>query len=173
VLTRLFHRDLVDEVIAETGRREQRSRLLPAHVVVYFVLAMTLFAGEGYEEVMRRLVGGLRFLRSWSSHWTVPSTSAISQARARLGEEPLRELFDRVATPSAAPGDAGCWFGRFRVMAIDGVVLDTQDTGEQRGVQPLQLWSERERLSRSAGGRSRRVRHAGDGGGRDRVRPGR
>jgi hypothetical protein len=134
VLTRLFHRDLVDEVIAETDRREQRSRLVPAHVVVYFVLAMTLFAGEGYEEVMRRLVGGLRFLRSWSSHWTVPSTSAISQARARLGEEPLRELFERVATPIAAPGDAGCWFGRFRVMAIDGVVLDTQDTPENNAV---------------------------------------
>jgi hypothetical protein len=47
LLTRLFHRDLVDEVIAGTGRREQRSRLLPAHVVLYVVLAMTLFAGEG------------------------------------------------------------------------------------------------------------------------------
>jgi hypothetical protein len=134
VLTRLFHRDLVDEVIAETGRREQRSRLLPAHVVFYFVLAMALFAGEGYEEVMRRLVGGLRFLRAWSSQWAVPSTSAISQARARLGEEPLREMFHRVATPIASPGDAGCWFGRFRVMAIDGVVLDTQDTPENNAV---------------------------------------
>jgi hypothetical protein len=134
VLTRLFHRDLVDEVIAETGRREQRSRLLPAHVVFYFVLAMTLFAGDGYEEVMRRLVGGLRFLRSWSSQWSVPTTSAMSQARARLGEEPLREMFDRVATPIGSPGDTGCWFGRYRVMAIDGVVLDTADTPENNAV---------------------------------------
>lgn len=134
VLTRLFHRDLVDEVIAATGRREQRSRLLPAHVVFYFVLAMALFAGEGYEEVIRRLVGGLRFLRGWSSQWTVPSTSAISQARARLGEEPLREMFERAAVPIAAAGDAGCWFRRFRVMAIDGVVLDTPDTPENNAV---------------------------------------
>ena len=134
VLTRLFPRELVDEVIAETGRREQRSRLLPAHVVFYFVLAMTLFAEEGYEEVVRRLVGGLQFLRSWSSHWSIPTTSAISQARARLGEQPLREMFDRVATPIAAPGDPGCWFSGFRVMAIDGVVLDTQDTPENNAV---------------------------------------
>lgn len=134
VLTRLFHRELVDEVIAETGRREQRSRLLPAHVVFYFVLAMTLFTGDGYEEVMRRLVGGLRFLRSWSSQWSIPTTSAMSQARVRLGEEPLREMFERVATPIAAPGDAGSWFGRLRVMAIDGVVLDTPDTPENNAV---------------------------------------
>ena len=82
----MFPRDLVDEVVAETGSREKRSRLLPAHVVVYYVLALALFFGEGYEEVMRRLVGGLRFLRNWSGSWNVPTTSAISQARARLGE---------------------------------------------------------------------------------------
>lgn len=61
VLSRVIPRDLVDEVIAESGRREKRTRLLPAHVVVYYVLALGLFFGEGYEEVMRRLVGGLRF----------------------------------------------------------------------------------------------------------------
>lgn len=134
VLTRLFHRDLVDEVIAETGRRERRSRSLPAHVVFYFVMAMALFAEESYEEVLRRLVGGLRFLRCWSTTWTVPSTSAISQARARLGEAPLREMFDRVAVPIAGPGSASAWFGRFRVMAIDGVVLDAPDTPENNEV---------------------------------------
>ena len=58
VLTRVVPRDLVDEVLAETRRREKRSRLLPAHVVVYFVMAMAIFR-DGYEEVMRRLTGGL------------------------------------------------------------------------------------------------------------------
>ena len=53
VLTRLIDRDLVDEVLAETGRAEQRSRLLPARVVVYYVLALCLFFGDAYEEVMR------------------------------------------------------------------------------------------------------------------------
>jgi hypothetical protein len=62
VLTRMVPRDLVDEVLAETGRRQKRSRLLPAHVVVYFVMAMAVFR-DGYEEVMRRLTGGLQFMR--------------------------------------------------------------------------------------------------------------
>ena len=62
VLTRIFHRDVVDEVLTATGRIEQRSRLLPARVVVYFVLALCLFFEDAYEEVMRKLVNGLRFL---------------------------------------------------------------------------------------------------------------
>src|SRR5271170_5550040 len=84
VLTRTVPRDLVDEVLAETGRREKRSRLLPAHVVVYFVMAMIIF-GDGYEEVIRRLVGGLQFMRAWRKEWSVPTSGAISQARERLG----------------------------------------------------------------------------------------
>src|SRR5277367_307563 len=98
VLTRLVPRDLVDEVLAQTGRREKRSRLLPAHVVVYFVMAMAIFR-DGYEEVMRRLTGGLQYMRAWQEEWAVPTTGAISQARERLGEAPLKMLFERVAEP--------------------------------------------------------------------------
>ena len=88
VLSSVIHRDVVDDVIRESGKREERTRLLPAHVVVYYVLALNLFFGEAYEEVMRQLVNGLRFLGNWRNHWTIPSTSAISQARTRLGEAP-------------------------------------------------------------------------------------
>jgi hypothetical protein len=84
VLSRVVHRTLVDEVLLETGRKEKRVRLLPAHVVVYFVMAMAVFQ-DGYEEVMRRLVGGLRFLRAWREEWVVPTTGAICQARQRPG----------------------------------------------------------------------------------------
>src|SRR6476660_1841451 len=103
VLTRLVHRDLVDEVLADTGRTERR-RLLPARVVVYFVLAMTLFFDDADEEVLRKLVDGLRFLRSWDEDWQVPSASALCQARARLGADPVRELYERVARPLAGAG---------------------------------------------------------------------
>lgn len=130
VLTRVVPRHLVEEVLVYVGRKEQRSRLLPAHVVVYYVLALALFFGEAYEEVMRRLVGGLRFLKNWEKVWKVPSTSAISQARARLGAAPLEELFHRVAVPLARPGTRGAWFRSWRVMAIDGVILDVPDTPE-------------------------------------------
>jgi Insertion element 4 transposase N-terminal len=102
--------------------------LLPAHVVVYYVLALNLFFGEAYEEVMRQLVNGLRFLGNWRDHWKVPSTSAISQARTRLGEAPLKLLFARIAVPMARPGTRGAWCHGLRVMAIDGLVLDVPDT---------------------------------------------
>jgi hypothetical protein len=127
VLTRLVPKDTVDEVLAETGRREKRSRLLPAHVVVYFVLAMAVFR-DGYEETMRRLVGGLQFMRAWRKEWSVPTTGAISQARERLGEAPLKALFERIAEPLAVAGTPGAWLGERRLMAIDGVKLDVPDT---------------------------------------------
>jgi len=128
VLTRLIDRDLVDDVLAETGRAERRSRLLPARVVVYYVLGLCLFFGDAYEEVMRLLVEGLRFCGSWRKDWQVPTTGAIAQARQRLGAEPLRLLFGRVAVPCAQRGTPGAWLGSRRLMAIDGFVLDVPDT---------------------------------------------
>ena len=128
VLSGLVHRDIVDDVINECGKREKRSRLLPAHVVVYYVLALNLFFGDAYEEVMRQLVNGLRFLGNWRYDWTVPSTSALSQARTRLGEAPLKLLFERIAVPMARVGTRGAWFRGLRVMALDGVVFDVPDT---------------------------------------------
>jgi Insertion element 4 transposase N-terminal len=104
VLTRLTDRDLVDDVLAETGRIEQRSRLLPARVVVYYVLSLCLFFGDAYEEVMRLLAAGLLFTGTWRNDWQVPTTGAIAQARQRLGSEPLQLLFERVAVPCAQHG---------------------------------------------------------------------
>lgn len=127
VLTRTIPRDLVDEVLAETGRREKRNRRLPAHVVVYFVVAMAIFR-DGYEEVLRKLVNGLRFLGNWRDPWTVPTTGAISQARERLKELPMRTLFDRIAAPLAKPSTPGAWLRSWRLMAIDGVQIDVPDS---------------------------------------------
>ncbi|HEY3710590.1 MAG TPA: IS4 family transposase [Amycolatopsis sp.] len=130
VLTRVFHRDLVDEVLNATGKQEKRRRLLPARAMVYYVLALALFFGDSYDEVMRKLVNGLRFMRSWHEDWDVPTVSALSQARTRLGSEPMRELFLRAAVPLAEPGTLGSWYRGRRVMAIDGVILDAPDTPE-------------------------------------------
>jgi hypothetical protein len=130
VLTRLIDRDLVDDVLAETGRAEQRSRLMPARVVVYYVLALCLFFGDAYEEVMRLLAAGLHFTGAWQKDWQVPTTGAISQARQRLGAAPLQLLFERVAVPCAQRGTRGGWLGSRRLMAIDGFVLDIPDTKE-------------------------------------------
>jgi Insertion element 4 transposase N-terminal/Transposase DDE domain len=128
-LTRIVPRFIVDEVLTESKSREKRSRALPAHVVVYFVIALALFT-DGYEEVIRKLVNGLRFARVWSREWNVPTTSALSQARKRLGEEPMKMLFERVAAPVAKPGTPGAWIRQWRIMALDGVMIDVPDTPE-------------------------------------------
>ena len=130
MLTGLIHRDIVDDVIRECGKREKRQRLLPAHVVMYYVLALNLFFGEAYEEVLRQLVNGLKFLGNWRGNWEMPSTSALSQARTRLGEAPMKLLFERIAVPMAGAGTRGAWYRGLRVMAIDGLVLDVPATDE-------------------------------------------
>lgn len=127
VLTRIVPRDIIDEVLAETGKKEKRTRLLPAHVVVYFVIAMAIFQ-DGYEEVLRKLVNGLRFLGNWSHSWSMPTTGAITQARQRLGEQPMRLLYERIAVPLAKPATAGGWLRTWRLMAIDAVQVDIPDS---------------------------------------------
>jgi len=129
VLTKTVPRYIVDEVLIDTKRTEQRRRSLPAHVVVYFVMALALFR-DGYEEVMAALSHGMRFTRTWSREWQLPSRSALCQARARLGEEPLRELFTRLAVPIATESTPGAYLGNRRLLAIDGVMLDIPDTPE-------------------------------------------
>lgn len=128
VVSARFERDLLEEVLNHTGRRERRVRRLPAHVMIRYVIAMGLFAAESYDEVMRRLVGNLRKLGSWDDDWQVPTASAITQARQRLGPEPLAELFDRACVPLAGPGTKGAWLARRRLMAIDATSLDIADT---------------------------------------------
>ena len=128
VLTSTFPPVLVDEVLKATGRVEKRHRLLPARVVVYFTLAMCLWADEGYEEVARLLVGGLEKMARWRGAWHVPTTGALTQARARLGADALKALFERVASPTSAQGSPGSWWRRLRLVAIDGTVLDVPDT---------------------------------------------
>lgn len=130
VLAEVIGRDLIEDVLDEAGRREQRTRRLPAHVMVRFCLAMCLFYDDDYEEVMRKLAGSLKEMDSWRDDWQVPTTSALTQARQRLNEEPLRMLFERIATPVAGRGTKGAWLGSRRLMAVDGFMLDVPDTAD-------------------------------------------
>ena len=88
VLTSTFPPWLVDEVVEATGRTEQRSRLLRARLVVYYVMGLVLFAQSSYELVMRNLVEGLSWQSGWRQQWQIPSKSAIFQARARSSSDP-------------------------------------------------------------------------------------
>jgi len=128
VLTRVFPPELVDRVVAEAGRTEVRHRLLPARVVVYYVLGLALFSQASYEEVMRNLVEGLAWGSGWAQAWQVPTKAALFKARARLGPEPLVALFEAVARPLATPATKGAFYRQWRLMSIDGTSLDVADT---------------------------------------------
>jgi Insertion element 4 transposase N-terminal/Transposase DDE domain len=128
VLTATFPPGLVDRVVDATGRRERRQRLLPARVVVYFVLAMCVFSQIGYEEVARLLTHGLAWARRWRGAWQVPTTGSLTRARARLGAEPLAALFGQTAGPLATPATPGAWYRGWRLVVVDGTTLDVADT---------------------------------------------
>ncbi|MFE3448340.1 transposase domain-containing protein [Nonomuraea sp. NPDC059194] len=104
-LTDQLASELVDEVLASTARRERRVHLLPARVMVFFVLAMTLFPERGYGGVWAAVCSALRSVIN-----AVPSASGLRQARARLGSAPLRELFERMRGPVAPAGLRGAWW---------------------------------------------------------------
>ncbi len=130
VLTRVFPPDLVDEVIAAAGRTEQRHRTLPARVMAYFAIGMALYSEGSYEDVLGQLTDGLSWASGWEQSFTPPSKSAIFQARARLGHEPLAALFAKVAKPLATEQTPGAWLAGRRLVAIDGTCLDVADTVE-------------------------------------------
>ena len=142
VLTRVFPPELVDRIVEETGRREVRHRLLPARVVVYYVLGLALFADGSYEEVMRNLLEGLSWASGWERAWQVPRKASLYKARARLGPGPLEALFHAVTKPMATEETPGAFYHGLRLMSIDGTTLDIADTAENA-----------ERFGRPASGR--------------------
>jgi hypothetical protein len=149
-LTRAFPPELVDRVVATTDTRELRRRLLPARLVVYFVLALWLFRGPncGYGRVMVKLVDALYHRRrgeqllegvldphGWvqagdGRRWRPPNISSLSRARTRLGADPLHMLFDEVAGPVGAPDAGGVFCCGLRVVSMDGSTTDVPHTPE-------------------------------------------
>jgi hypothetical protein len=128
LLVRVFPPALVDEVIAAAGRKELRVRSLPARVVAYFVIGLALFAAESYGEVFSQLTSGLSWVSRWRESFRTPSTSALAQARVRLGVEPLKGMFAVAARPLASLSTPGVWLAGRRLVAIDGTCFDVADT---------------------------------------------
>jgi Insertion element 4 transposase N-terminal len=129
VLTSSVPRDAVDDAVAATGKWARRSDgKLPPHVMVYFAMALALFADDDYEEVAARLTGTLAVWECWDQAWEVPTWGGIAQARQRLGHEPLKELFGQVAVPVADQLTRGAFLGPWRLMSIDGFEWRVPDT---------------------------------------------
>ena len=127
-------RDAVDDAVEATGKAaRRRGGKLPPHVTAYFVMAMALFADEDYEEVAARLAGTLAGWGGWEESWgRVPTSGGITQARQRLGAEPVEELFRQVAGPVAGLDTGGAFLGPWRLMSIDGMEWDVPGTPANR-----------------------------------------
>ena len=170
VIAKTFSNAKVRAVLAETGKSSVRQRELPAHVMVYYVIAMALFMNASCREVLRWLLEGLQWLRGFPAPIKVTGKSGISQARTRLGDEVLRRLHDETVRPIATPSTKGAWFKHWRLVSLDGSTLDVAGRAGAGGrLRPAGRRPRRKRLSanplRLSGGErhARLVRNAHGG----------
>ena len=127
VIARTFPVAAIRRVLAETDKASERERDLPAHVMVYYAIALSLYIGSSTREVLRCLLEGLRGL--WGAEAVrVAGKSGISQARTRLGEAPLRRLYEEVVRPLATRASKGAWYRDWQLVSLDGSCLDVADT---------------------------------------------
>jgi len=124
VITKAFPLTAIQSVLAKTNKASIRQRDLPAHVVIYYVMALALYMHSSYREVLRCLLEGIQWLRDPSENLKVAGKSGISQARTRLGFEPLEQLHDQLVQPIAVPTTKGAWYRQWRLTSLDGSTLD-------------------------------------------------
>ncbi|MFF4648346.1 IS4 family transposase, partial [Streptomyces sp. NPDC001389] len=122
-LTRLVPFEMVDEALTQTARMQARVRDLPSRVVVYLLLAGSLFPGLGWPQVWQRLTAGLDGMQV-----AAPTSSALAQARRRVGAEPLRWLFEMLRGPAAGTSAVGVRWRGLLVCAIDGTTVPVADS---------------------------------------------
>ena len=127
VLNTMIPRTAVDAALEASSRQSIRQRDLPAHVMVYYVIALALYMQSSYREVLRCLLEGLQWLSDPSARPRVVGRSGISQARTRLGAEPLQALHDAVVRPVGRSSEPGCGYRRWHLVSIDGSGLDVAD----------------------------------------------
>ena len=132
VITSAFPEKAIRTALAETGRSSVRERELPAHVVMYYVIAQALFMRVSQREVLRCLLEGVQWLFGPQVPLKVTGKSGISQARSRLGWEPVKQLHDEVVKPIAVRKTRGAWYKNWRLVSLDGSTLDVADTKENR-----------------------------------------
>jgi len=118
----------VEAVVADLGIKEQRTRKLPTVVTLLLCIAMGLFTNMALEQVLIKMVKGLRYIWPGDEDYETATKGAICQARYRLGTKPVVELFHRVCQPIATEQTPGAFLFGWRLMAIDGTVEDVPDT---------------------------------------------
>lgn len=132
VISKTFPVERVKKIIADAGKASQRQRDLPAHVVLYYVIALALYMRSSYREVLRCLLEGIQWLKGPGSLVKVSGKSGISQARNRLGYRAVKRVHDEVVRPIATKQTRGAWYKAWRLVSIDGSCLDVADTQGNR-----------------------------------------
>jgi hypothetical protein len=127
VVAKTFPLEKIRAALVATGKESVRQRDLPAHVVVYYVIALALYMQSSYREVLRCLLEGIQWLVEPGAGINVAGNSGISQARTRLGWEPVRQLHDDVVRPIAVAATKGAWYRAWRLISVDGSTLDVAD----------------------------------------------
>lgn len=127
VVAKTFPLDKIHAALAATKRESVRQRDLPGHVTVYYVIALALYMQSSYREVLRCLLEGIQWLAGPAVSIDVAGSSGISQARTRLGWEPVRHLHDEVVKPIAVAATKGAWYRLWRLVSMDGSTLDIAD----------------------------------------------
>lgn len=127
VIAKTFPLAAIHSALAETKKASMRQRDLPAHVVIYYVIALALYMNSSYREVLRCLLEGIQWLRDPSANLKVAGKSGISQARTRLSWEPLERLHDQLIQPIAVRSTQGAWYRQLRLVSLDGSTLDVAD----------------------------------------------
>lgn len=130
VITKTVPLKKVRAVLSATAKSSIRQRDLPAHVVVYYVIGLALYMQSSYREVLRCLLEGIQWLVNPSTKIKVAGKSGISQARTRLGWEPLRQLHDEIVRPIAVSDTRGAWYRGWRLVSLDGSTMDVADETE-------------------------------------------
>jgi hypothetical protein len=129
VLVSAVPRDVVDDAVAVCGVGAKRSDgKLPPHVVAYLTMALCLFAEDDYTEVATKVTGSLDRWGCWNASWSVPTASAITQARKRLGRIVFPEIFERACGPVAGDSSPVAQLvAGWRLLAIGGFDVDVPD----------------------------------------------
>lgn len=117
----------VHDVLKREGRQSQRQRQLPAHVMVYYVIALALYMEVSYGEVLRCLLEGLEWIGLPVHRIRRTGPSGISQARSRLGVAPLKRLYEELVEPIAVEQTRGAWYRGWRLVSLDGSTFDVAD----------------------------------------------
>jgi hypothetical protein len=132
VISKTFPAEQIRQIISDAGKASQRQRELPAHVVLYYVIALALYMRSSYREVLRCLLEGIQWLKGPGETLRVTGKSGISQARSRLGFEAVKCVHDEIVKPIATDKTRGAWYRTWRLVSIDGTALDVADTQNNR-----------------------------------------